>query len=497
MIDITKYTPSLIQIEGCTPEQIDYLKDKLSYNDRKALFAWQKFKKNKYFAQKFSDEDYKERLEQLKAAIPQKLLGTTKDGRIITYSGLLGRVQKMLLETRFRDLTVFPDSELVPYDNIPHKMRYYQADAVEAMLKHKHAALSVCTGGGKSLILLNIAKELGLKTTIFCPSASIANQLHSDFLEAFGKRYVGLYGDGKKIFDKLFTVAIAKSLINIKKGTPAFEALSASKVAIVDESHMVATETQKAIMLGLLKDAPYRFFLSATQFRADGADLLLEGITGPVVYDYPIQQAIKEGFLAAPTFYIIEIEYGKQMTYQDPLKILNEAVYKNRKLHEAAAKLANKYLKMNKKVMVMIDRVDQFKLLMNHFNQRPGFAFGNLTTQQKKAIPVEYHKMKTEEVVKDFNSGIINLLVGTTAISMGTDTRPVDVIINLQGGKSDVKFMQLIGRGTRKVPGKDSFIFIDFDVIDVDIVHRWSLFRKKVFLEITDEVFVVERGTNG
>lgn len=496
MINITKISPSLIQFEGLSPDQEEALKDKLSYNDRKALFAWQKFKNNKYFAKKFSDEEFKERLDKLKSSISKNLMGVMQ-GKVVTYSGLLARVGDILPSYNYSDLVKFPERELIAFDKIPPAMRYYQADALKVMLETKHAALSICTGGGKSLIILNLAKEIGLKTTIFCPSTSIANQLYIDLSRAFGKKNVGLFGDGSKEFNKLFTVAIAKSLINIKKGTPAYEALSASKVAIVDESHMVATETQKAIMLGLLKDAPYRFFLSATQFRSDGSDLLLEGITGPVVYDYPIQQAIEEGFLAKPTFYILETEYGSKISYSDPLKILNEGVYKNRKLHEAAAKIANKYLKLGKKVMVMIDRVDQFKLLVNHFDRKPGFAYGNLTKAQKKVIPEYYHKMKTEEVVEDFNNGVIDLMVGTTAISMGTDTRPVDVLINLQGGRSEVKFMQLLGRATRKVPGKESFIFIDFDVIDVPSLHGWSMLRKKMFKEITEEVFVITRGANG
>jgi superfamily II DNA or RNA helicase len=488
MIKITKYSPSLIQVEGCSPEQIEKLRSELSYNDRKATFMYKKFKNNKYFAMSLDREDYEERLEHLKENIKKVLIGKNKEGKLVTYSGLLHRIQDILFDTEFEDLTVFTESELIAFEDQPPQMRYYQAKAVDALLEQKHGAVSICTGGGKSLVILNLAKRLGLKTTIFCPSSSIADQLYSDFIKYFGKKNVGLFGSGKREYNKLFTIAIDKSLINVKKGTPEYEALSSTKVAIVDESHMVATESQKNIMLGLLKTAPYRFFLSATQFRADGSDLLLEGITGPLVYNYPIKQAIAEGYLAAPTFYIIPIEYKKRILSKDALRVLDEAVYKNKGLHEAAAKLANKYIESNKKVMVMIDRVEQFKLLMNHFCKRPGFAFGSLTAKQKKGIPVEYHKMKSVQNVKDFNDGKIDLLVGTTAISMGTDIRPVDVIINLQGGQSDVKFLQLIGRGTRKAPGKETFIFIDFDVIDVDILHRWSLSRERMFLEITDEV---------
>lgn len=493
MITITKISPPFIKIEGLSDEQLQLLKDKLSYTDNKAVFAYQRFKKNRYLANKMDPEDFTDRLNELKAA-QKKSLVINKKGEIYTYSGLLSRVVALFQDCTVVDKTTYPESKLLPFLKVPPQKRHYQDKSVKALLEAKHGAISVCTGGGKSLILINLAAELGLKTTIMCPTASIAKQLYDSFLEFFGKKYVGLYGSGKKEFKKQFVVAIDKSLINLEKGTPEYEEFSKTEVAIVDESHMVATETQETVMCGVLKKAPYRFFLSATQFRNDGADLLLEGITGNVVYEYSLQQAVKEGFLADPTFYIIPVKLQSTIYKTDTLQILAEGVYQNRDLHSYAAKIANKALREGKNVMVMVDHIDQFSLLVNHFETPPEFAYGSLTKDQKKSVPEKYHNIKSSEAVERFNSGKSKLLVGTGAIGMGTDTRPVDVIINLQGGKSDVKFLQLIGRGTRKVPGKDSFSFVDFDIKNNEVLHRMSLSRKALYESITNNVYTLENG---
>lgn len=493
MITITQVSPPYIKIEGATDDQLAAIKKKLSYTDKKATFAYQRFKKNKYLANKMDPEDFTDRLNYLKQQ-QTKCLVFEKKGSFYTYTGLLGKILDVAKDVKIVNNLEYPESRLLAFSKMPPPERHYQRSSIDALREAKHAAISVCTGGGKSLILLKLAAELGLKTTIMCPSASIAKQLYDSFVEHFGKKYVGLYGSGKKDYKKQMVIAIDKSLINLEKGTPEYEEFAKTEVAIVDESHMVATETQETVMCGVLSKAPYRFFLSATQFRNDGADLLLEGITGPVVFEYSLQQAVKEGFLADPTFYCIPVRLNKQIYKEDALQILDEGLYSNKDLHSYAARLANKFLAEGKNVMVMIDHIDQFSLLVHHFSQRPGFAYGSLTKEQKKFIPADYHNVKSSDAVDDFNSGKNPLLVGTGAIGMGTDTRPVDVIICLQGGKSDVKFLQLIGRGTRKVPGKDKFTFIDFDIRNNEVLHRMSLSRLALYKSITDNVFVVENG---
>jgi len=59
---------------------------------------------------------------------------------------------------------------------------------------------------------------------------------------------------------------------------------------------------------GLLAHCPYRWFVSATQERNDGRDLMLEAIIGKQVFEYSIQQAQAEGYLAKIDTMVVDIE---------------------------------------------------------------------------------------------------------------------------------------------------------------------------------------------
>ena len=478
--------PYKVELIGLSEAQVSLLSNELSYTDKKAVQLYNRFKNNKYWAYKLDSDVYHERLEALKADIKKCLLFQSK-GRFLTYSGLLDRIVYLLGSMDVENNIVYPEPVGLAYDRDPVTLRPYQLEAKAALLEVPHSAVSMSTGSGKSAIIASLIAHYGLGTTVITPSNSIADQLHSSLTYLFGKKKVGLIGDGKKDYKKLITVAIDKSLIRITPDSEIGKKLQQNQVVIVDESHLSAIETQETILTKLLANAPYRHFFSATQFRNDGSDLLLEGLIGEVVYDYPISKGVEEGYLAKPRFFIKKVNVGFTPTTSDPLKILTQCFYENKAIHKDAAELANQLIDdYDKPVMVMVDRIEQFRHLLPYFKYKPEFCFGSLTKEQKQFVPAEYHKADKNEIIKRFNDNEVKLLVGTTAISMGTDSRPVGSIINLQGGQSRNKMMQLVGRGTRKVPGKEYFNFFDYDVEDIDILHYWALSRIKLYKTLSN-----------
>jgi superfamily II DNA or RNA helicase len=87
-------------------------------------------------------------------------------------------------------------------------------------------------------------------------------------------------------------------------------------------------------------------------------------------------------------------------------------------------------------------------------------------------------------LVKEFNEGKHPILVGTSCITTGTDIQTAGAIIYLQGGKSEIQVRQSVGRGTRKVAGKVDCYFIDFDVRNVEVVHRHAEERAAIYRAI-------------
>lgn len=456
------------------------LRSCLTFTDTTILYAIERLKKQVWLLSK-NEEEYYRQLDELKKS--QKVCLLEEDGdRLYTCSGMAE-----LLATTFNDKivseVVYPKPQLTPWYNPPKfQLRPYQKEAVKILLEARHGGVSLPTGSGKSACILHLVKELGLKTIITAPSVSIAKQLIKLFEHHLGSKYVGLFGNGKKKLGKLVTIGIAQSLTKIEPGTEEWEDLSKVQVICCDESHTTPTETLKKVCLGLAKEAQYRFFFSATQIRNDGGDLLLKAIIGPIVLALSTEDMVNSGYLAKPKFLIVPAKSTSAYNSSDALRMINKHIYSNAELHHKFAELANQAVSvLGHQVLIAIDHVEQFKYLLPHLKHQVEFAHGPLNKNNEKFLDKKYHDSDPTKLVESFNRGEIPILVATSCVGMGTDILPVKSIFNLMAGKSEVKFKQLVGRGMRKVDGKSSFNFVDYDIKNVPMIHYQTVARVKMY----------------
>ena len=466
----------------------------LTFTDMRADWAYRKFKAGeRWFVKKNTRQAFEERLEQLKADRVKNLL-FWDDGGYWTYSGL-----QALLRQEFQEVVATPypltEPALIPWATAPNKVpRYYQTEAVEALMeaaKFGPAGVEIGTGLGKTLCIIMLLKRLGLKTVIMAPSTSIAVQIYDELVTCFGKAKVGFFGGGKKEFKKLFTVGIAASLRNVTEGTPAWDCLSRADVFIADESHLCPAETLSKVCFGLVENAAYRFFFSGTQMRGDGLDLLLDAITGPIVYRMTVAEGIERGFLAQINFRMCWLESnvkdkdGNLLSLADANDMTRAHVYYNPELNAKAAEIANKAVSlMGRKTMILVDELAQFTHLLPHLRYEARFAHGGVTKDNKSELPEAYHESDPKQLVADFCAGKFPILVGTSCIVMGTDIPDVRCILYLRAGKSETEVKQGVGRLTRLAPGKVDGIFIDFGISNVPVLEKHALARKKLYSEI-------------
>jgi superfamily II DNA or RNA helicase len=335
-------------------------------------------------------------------------------------------------------------------------------------------------------------REMGLQAVVMTPSTSISDQLYRQFVEAFGKAKVGKFFDGKKELGKLITVANAQSLTKIQVDTPAWEFFSKSQVFFSDESHQCPAATLESVCFGLAKQAPYRFFFSATQIRNDGKDVVLDGITGPIVKTLTVREGVEKKYLAKPRFMMLEVESDLVVFSRDPGVLTRKHLYYNPKVVKAVANLVNQSVAKGMPTVVLIEEIEQFGMLLPYLETKPLFAHGALTDVNKKVVPPEYWDSDPNQLVAEFNDFKCPILVGTSCISTGTDIREVKSLVYWQGGKSEVQTKQSIGRGTRLTPTKSSFAVFDFDIINVDLLHRHAEARARIYEEMYGPVNYVE-----
>lgn len=463
----------------------------LTFRDRSVDYQIGRLKQN-YRWRGADPDSYLERMNTLKQEAKRCLLMRDQEGNPYTYSGLAHELgQRFGWET--------PPPTQIPSDMMPlalarplHELFYYQAEAVEALCRAGHGGIELPTGSGKSMIIMEILRRMPVRSLIVTPSAAITDQLYRDLVHHFGQKWVGKFGDGAKKTDKRFTVATAQALTRLEPGEPAYEDLAKSELFLFDESHMCPADTFEKVCMGVAQGARLRFFTSATQIRNDGSEMLLKGITGPIVYGKTFRELCGQGYLAHPYFKVFNVRAMPGAGRQDPKKETRAQLYLNPYVNQLAGEIATKSVTLAKRqTLVILEQFDQFVQLKNFLGVSPVFVHGGATTKETRAIlPQEYWKCDAESAVERFNRREIPLLVGTSAIATGVDTKAAETIVYLQGGTSEIKVRQAIGRGTRikGVPGKKDLWVVDFRVVGSQTMERHVDTRIDMYRSMSDDV---------
>lgn len=494
-MDMRLVSPSMISL----PDNSDKVRRFLSFNDSGIQFQLRKIRQN-YSWKKNDPEGYQARIDQLKV-LQKKCIMLDGPNGPMTYSGLWHDLKEQF-GWNLQDTLSIPEADrMIPWATPPQfEARYYQNEAVDALFanaKYGPCAIELPTGSGKSRIIQEICKRNPVQTMIITPSRTITNQLYDEMVILFGKKFVGKYGDGKHEIGKLFTVCTGQSLTNVEPGMPAHDFFRQTAQFVWDESHTTPATTFEEVCLGLLGHVPLRFFLSATQMRIDESGLLLRGITGPVVYSKSFRELVNEGFLARPYFKIFKVPAYGVVGARDANQETRQQLHLNPNVNRLAADFAQKTVRIaNRPTLILIDEFAQFMAIRPYLTMPFEFAHGGSTNREygkgkdkkklRDSLPSQYWESDVKAIVDRFNRGETKLVIGTSAIATGVDTKPAASLVYLQGGMSEIQLKQAIGRGTRIFPGKEDLVVADFKVMGSATMERHADRRVEVYKTMGD-----------
>lgn len=232
---LTLTTPTKLNILPESDHEVSELRRILKYKDKQVEMQIRNLKKNYYLRQRYGDEYVELQLSSLSKELWKSLLFEDDSG-FWTYPGLLKRLTLSFTITGVSNLVPYPEYRLIPWSTTPkHEMYYYQREAMEELLKIPHSHVELPTGSGKSVLIMNLIKQSGLKTIVVAPSSSIVKQLYDDAIFCFGKKNVGLFSGAKKQHDKRIVIATAQSLVRVDGQSDAFNSLSHYESLIFDE----------------------------------------------------------------------------------------------------------------------------------------------------------------------------------------------------------------------------------------------------------------------
>jgi superfamily II DNA or RNA helicase len=429
--------------------ELENIKKELTYSNTSVSFNLKKLSSQTWFKKNHYDK-WLERYNELKSQLKNTLVYSDYNGTYIR-AGAINLLKNVDFTTE--NLIEYPKQSKYEWKTLlPFEPYYYQKEAVQKLIENKHAAISLPTGAGKTACLLMATQQMGLKTAIVVPTKGIFLEVFEAFQTHFGKDMVGAFGNGKKDIEKPITVCIGKSVSMVKKGTKEATFFSEKELFLADECHLLAAAELEKIAHQTLAFAPYRFFLSGTQTRGDGAVLLLKSITGPLVYSMSTKEAIENGFLSPLEFRIVSVPPEKvDFDSKDASKMKEKHILYNKNIIKKAAQIANSVAtSLNENVLILVEEIEQMALVAKELTVPYVYTHGN-TYKNEELASLSLSKTNLEEVLEKFHKRIDGtmVLIGTENISIGVNTFAHHGI-NLQAGASEIGTKQgIIGRMVR------------------------------------------------
>lgn len=358
----------------------------------------------------------------------------------------------------------------LPWKNKPFDPRDYQVEAVSLLEGNWRGLINFATGLGKTLTAVHAIRKIKKKTLVLCPGVSIADNFYNELVEAFGEHKVGYYGNGKKKIRDI-TVGVAASVNN---NIDLFKNADLGLI-IIDEVHHVPASTFYNIA-SVLGDVGRMFGLTATDFRADGKDVMITAGVGDVLISRDLIWGIENGWLARPKIFVRNIDTVGREFKGDKLKNYKQHVLNSDTMTNQIISDINTFVGKGLSVLCLVNEIAHGDIIA----KATGLDFATGKNKQ------------SQKYVEDLNAERIPGLIGTDSkIGEGTDTKNVDVLILANFVASKGALWQNLGRGLRVHKGNNKVIVVDYSPNGSKMLKRHADTRIKFYKEITSDVIIL------
>lgn len=360
-------------------------------------------------------------------------------------------------------------------------LRDYQQQASDAAVNFFHTKnkrnglLVVPTGGGKSLVIADIASRLDGDLLVFQPSKEILEQNYAK-LRSYGVEDCSIYSasfNSKEISRITFA-----TIGSVKAHMDDFNHF---KYILVDEAH--CTNAQGGMykdffdcaerkILGLTA-TPYRLYATSISLDENGKydpayepqnRCILKFLTRTrprifhdVIYQIDISTLLQRGYLAKMRYFDMSvIEQGglkrntTGMDYDDEYLIEE---YKRVSLQDYLVSIVNRLLnpksgQRRKGILVFTKFLEESEYLAHQID---GCAIVSGTTPKKER----------EAILRDFKAGKIKVVSNVGVLTTGFDYPELDTVVMARPTMSLALYYQIIGRAIRPHKDKNESWFVD------------------------------------
>jgi ATP-dependent helicase IRC3 len=338
-------------------------------------------------------------------------------------------------------------------------LRSYQQEALEVS-KEKYdrgltrQLISLPTGTGKTVVFAGVPRYFGYegRTLVLVHREELADQAAEKIRHWNPHLSVGIEMAGRSCSDTdSVVIASVPTLANgdgrrlLRLKPDQFD------VIICDEAHHSVAPSYKKIFehFNLLSPDNKKLLLGFTATPKRGDNQALGQVYDQIVYEMPLEQAIEDGWLSEINPYIVETNTdisGVKITAGDyQIGALSQAV-NNPARNELIVLTYLKHAKDRQTVVFTVD-IQHAKDLADEFKRYGVVCEAIWGDDPDRAMKLKLHK-----------EGKIQVLTNCGVLTEGYDDWQISCIILGRPTKSQLLYLQMIGRGTRLQHGIDNLL---------------------------------------
>lgn len=338
------------------------------------------------------------------------------------------------------------------------KLRDYQNRAIDGIVSslrsHDTALVVSPTGTGKTILFAEATRIASKRCMVIAHREELLSQAAEKIEGVSGERpeiEQSVLWSNEGYFGKSKVVVASIQTLNARtRDGRRHERFNPDEfsLVIVDEAHHAVSNSYRRVLNWFRKINPKCKILgfTATPDRSD--KLALGSVFETVAFDYNIRQAIDDGWLAPIKNTSVRVDGLDFSQVRSSAGDLNKsdlaAVMEFEKvLHGVAVPTLE--LIGDKQTLVFAASVNQAERLSEIFDRyKPnsaGFVSGKMEIDKRR------------DVIRRFRSGSLQILVNVGVATEGFDVPLVSCIAMARPTKSRSLYSQMVGRGTRPLPG--------------------------------------------
>lgn len=332
------------------------------------------------------------------------------------------------------------------------ELRDYQQEATENLQKMREdgktiALLYHATGVGKTITAATDAKAVGGRTLFLVNALKLASQAKETFAKVWPEATLGEYTGSQKDVTQTVIFATVQSISkDLEKLSPTdFDYL------IVDECHHAAANTYQKIFTYF--HPKFILGLTATPERSDGEDML--ELFQNVAHKMDLKTAVERGVLVPIRCIRVKTNIDLTDVRINGIKYNSQDLESKLFIPERNQLIVDTYLKYvnGKKTVIFCASVDHAAEIAKLLRD---------SGVKAEAVSGRDRVEAREKILKDYETGSTNVLCACDLLNEGWDSPHTTVLFMARPTMSKTIYLQQLGRDTRRCPGKEDLLVIDF-----------------------------------